>query len=114
MKKLIITITFLLISSYSYAGIFGSLFGGGFKNEIKTGLNDIKAGINDSNINLKGLIKVNANIDTKLNLQAQANAKVLAGIDKSMTTNAGRDVNITNDPMLLKYIIGGLLGIVMF
>ena len=124
MKKLIITIILLFVYSYSYAGIIGSLFGGpkldlskkvtnleNVQAEIKAGVNDVKAGINDANIDLKDLIKLNANINTKLDLQAQVNAKAFAGLDKSETTTAGRDVITTNDPELLWKIINGLLGL---
>ena len=108
------------------AGIFGSLFGGpkldmskrtteleNVQAEIKTGLNDIKAGVNDSDIKLQDLIKLNANINTKLDLQAQVNAKAFMGLDKSVSSTAGRDINtnITTDPELLWKIINGLLGL---
>ena len=108
------------------AGIFGSLFGGpkldmskrtaeleNVQAEIKTGLNDIKAGVNDSDIKLQDLIKLNTNINTKIDLQAQVNAKAFMGLDKSVSSTAGRDINtnITTDPELLWKIINGLLGL---
>ncbi|KKL07531.1 hypothetical protein LCGC14_2585090 [marine sediment metagenome] len=79
--------------------IFGTLF----KNEMK-------AGLNDNNIKMDKLLEMNINLNSKID----ANMKVVAGIDKSV--QAGRDVNttITNDPAILKSVIGVWSAIIMF
>ena len=110
MKASIILITYCILVNNCYA--FSLL--GGFKGEIKKmqdsqekNFSDIQAGINSNKIKLD-------KIENTLNFQATAMAKVQAGFDKSQT--AGRDIhtNITNDPILLKYMIGGLLMIIMY
>ena len=77
--------------------------------EIKQGMNDVKAGINDVSIRF-------GKIEQKLDAIMNMTATVQVGYNKSQTQTAGGDIKttITNDPELLKYIIGGLLAIIMF
>lgn len=84
--------------------------------ELENSNLETKNGVNDNKLLLKELIKVNANLRADIKANANINAKAFAGIDKSISTSmkAGRDVNITNDPQMLKYMIGGLLGIILF
>ncbi|MBA3051895.1 hypothetical protein FP828_03650 [bacterium] len=74
-----------------------SWFGAEFKNEMtkqqnstNKRLSDIKAGINDVQLKL-------GNISLSLQAQANATAKVQAGIDKSNTQSAGRDIISTEN-----------------
>jgi len=79
--------------------------------EIKQGMNDIKAGINDVSIRFG---KIEQKLEASLNMTAQ----IKAGYDRSKNISAGGDViqktSVVNDPELLKYIIGGLLAIIMY
>jgi len=79
--------------------------------EIKQGMNDVKAGINDVSFKL-------GDIEQKLEASLNMTAQIKAGYDRSKNISAGGDViqktSVVNDPELLKYIIGGLLAIIMF
>jgi len=127
MKKFITIISFLVIANNCQANLFGidpKLFNKTMT-DIKGVQAELKAGINDNNIQTKllndNLIKIDTRIgqiQNTLNAQAQAQIKIQAGVDKSLSNQAGRDMTttttVTNDPMILKYIIGGLLGVIMF
>ena len=127
MKKFIAIISFLVIANNCQANLFGidSKLFNKTMTDIKGVQAELKAGINDNNIQTKllndNLIKIDTRIgqiQNTLNAQAQAQIKIQAGVDKSLSNQAGRDMTttttVTNDPMILKYIIGGLLGVIMF
>jgi len=112
-NSFILFIVLLLISVSISEAIFPlNLLGiGSKKGDTKYGINDVKTGINDVQTKLDD-VKVGVNdVQAKIDLQAQVNAKAFAGLDKSETTTAGRDVITTNDPELLWKIINGLLGL---
>ena len=127
MKKFITIISFLVIANNCQANLFGidpKLFNKTMT-DIKGVQAELKAGINDNNIQTKllndNLIKIDTRIgqiQNTLNAQAQAQIKIQAGVDKSLSNQAGRDMTttttVTNDPMILKYIMGGLLCVIMF
>ena len=81
------------------------------ENATQKQFSDIKAGINDVQIKL-------GKIETRINANANVMAQIKAGYDRSKNISAGRDViqktSVVNDPELLKYIIGGLLAIIMY
>ena len=97
----------------------------GIKNEVRNEVHsikdsqtkefsDIKAGINDVSVSL-------GKIETNLNAQAQVQAKIQMGVDKSNTqsASAGRDITTTNDSVLMKfifdkiiYVIGLIIGLI--
>lgn len=112
-NSFILFIVLLLTSVSISEAIFPlNLLGiGSKKGDTKYGINDVKTGINDVQTKLDD-VKVGVNdVQAKIDLQAQVNAKAFAGLDKSETTTAGRDVITTNDPELLWKIINGLLGL---
>ena len=92
----------------------------GIKNEVRNEVHsikdsqtkefsDIKAGINDVSVSL-------GKIETNLNAQAQVQAKIQMGVDKSNTQSAGRDIktSIYNDPKVWQSMAGILFAIIMF
>jgi len=81
------------------------------ENATQKQFSDIKAGINDVSFKL-------GDIEQKLEASLNMTAQIKAGYDRSKNISAGGDViqktSVVNDPELLKYIIGGLLMIIMW